>query len=306
MEYIQSKDKKVTKFIHENGAETSIKLALSGKYDQDLELQLQDNNKYSVVISGSVGCLMSCKFCHITTNNTPHKKLTTDQVINNVIEAIEKQAELTPQIKSKYIKLCWMGSGEPLTYSELVKDATIAILNKIIDKHLASGLDGVDIATTYPKTNKWKKDFSELNNILKNIKLNPNHNGTALRLFYSLHSASNEIRENLIPNSNQPEKAIIDISKWCEEIGINMIIHHMFINNINDKKKDITLLTSLLSKNLKEQTELRILRYNAPNEKTKESINLKEIVKELKNVLPNIKIQHSSGSEIKSACGQFL
>ena len=48
------------------------------------------------------------------------------------------------------------------------------------------------------------------------------------------------------------------------------------------------------------------LRYNAPDNGTKESIKLKEIVSDLKTFIPKMKIQHSSGAEIKSACGQFL
>lgn len=306
MKYIQSQDNKVTKYLHDNGAETSIKLALSGEYDENLNLQHKDNNKYSIVISGSVGCLMSCKFCHITTNKIEHKELTTQEIISNVMEAIEKQAELTPEIKTKYIKLCWMGSGEPLTYSEKIKEATKEIIKQVLKKHLAIGLDGVDIATTYPKTNKWKKDFSELNIYLKDISLNPKHNGSALRLFYSLHSASNATRENLIPNSNSPEKAMKILSEWCKENGISFVVHHMFINEVNDNKTDILSLKDLLKKNLDDSIEFRILRYNAPDNGTKESIKLKEIVSDLKTFIPKMKIQHSSGSEIKSACGQFL
>lgn len=306
MKHIQSQDKKVTKYIHDNGAETSIKLALSGQYDENLNLQHKDNNKYSIVISGSVGCLMSCKFCHITTNNIKHKELSTEQIISNVMEAIKKQANLTPEIKNKFIKLCWMGSGEPLTYSEKVKNATREIVKQVLDQKLAVGLDGVDIATTYPKTNKWKKDFSELNENLKNIELNPKHNGSALRLFYSLHSASNATRENLIPNSNSPDKALNVISEWCKINSVNFIVHHMFINNINDNSSDIQSLKELLSKNIEGNTEFRILRYNAPSNETKESIKLKDIVSDLKGFIPKMKIQHSSGAEIKSACGQFL
>lgn len=306
MKHIQSQDKKVTKYIHDNGAETSIKLALSGQYDENLNLQHKDNNKYSIVISGSVGCLMSCKFCHITTNNIKHKELSTEQIISNVMEAIKKQANLTPEIKNKFIKLCWMGSGEPLTYSEKVKNATREIVKQVLDQKLAVGLDGVDIATTYPKTNKWKKDFSELNENLKNIELNPKHNGSALRLFYSLHSASHATRENLIPNSNSPDKALNVISEWCKINSVNFIVHHMFINNINDNSSDIQSLKELLSKNIEGNTEFRILRYNAPSNETKESIKLKDIVSDLKGFIPKMKIQHSSGAEIKSACGQFL
>lgn len=306
MKHIQSEDKKVTKYLHDNGAETSIKLALSGEYDENLNLQHKDNNKYSIVISGSVGCLMSCKFCHITTNNIKHKELTTGEIISNVMESIQKQAELTPEIKNKFIKLCWMGSGEPLTYSEKVKEATKEIVKQVLVQKLAVGLDGVDIATTYPKTNKWKKDFSELNKALNNIELNPKHNGSALRLFYSLHSASNATRENLIPNSRSPDKAMSAISEWCKTNNVDFIIHHMFINNVNDNISDIRSLKDLLSKNIGVATEFRILRYNAPDNGTKESIKLKEIVSDLKTFIPKMKIQHSSGSEIKSACGQFL
>lgn len=306
MKYIQSQDNKVTKYLHDNGAETSVKLALSGEYNENLQLKQEDNNKYSIVISGSVGCLMSCKFCHITTNHIKHKELTTEQIISNVMEAIRKQAELTPEIKNKFIKLCWMGSGEPLTYSEKVKEATKEIIKQVLKQQLAIGLDGVDIATTYPKTNKWKKDFYELNNYLKDISLNPKHNGSALRLFYSLHSASHATRENLIPNSNSPEKAMAVISDWCKENGISFVVHHMFINDVNDKKADILSLKDLLKRNLDDSTEFRILRYNAPDNGTKESVKLREIVSDLKSFIPKLKIQHSSGAEIKSACGQFL
>lgn len=216
------------------------------------------------------------------------------------------QVKLTPEIKNKYIKLCWMGSGEPLTYSEKIKEATSEIISKVLKNNLAIGLDGVDISTTYPKTNRWKKHFVELIDTLKGVKLNPLHNGSALRIFYSLHNASSEKRDKLIPNSNNPLKAIKELNFWCKENKVSFIIHHMFINNVNDNKEDIKSLEELLKGEIDRNTEFRILRYNAPNNETEESYKLKEIVSKIKEFIPEVKIQHSSGYEIKAACGQFL
>ncbi len=82
----------------------------------------------------------------------------------------------------------------------------------------------------------------------------------------------------------------------------------MFIDGFNDTPKEIAALKDLIRNYDLQNYELRILRYNTCEVSTyiHESDNFKDIIKQLMEVHPHVKVQVSAGSEVKAACGQFL
>ena len=110
----RSNDGTVSKYIHEDGSETAIKLVKSvqsvlNPITNEIETRESDRNKYSIFISSSVGCFMKCKFCHLTMKNAKHIKLPEEQVLSNLKEAMEDIINFNPDIKNRYVKLSWMG-----------------------------------------------------------------------------------------------------------------------------------------------------------------------------------------------------
>ena len=71
----RTEDGTVSKYIHEDGSETAIKLVKSTQnvlnpITNTMDKVESDRNKYSIFISCSVGCFMKCKFCHLTLKNS--------------------------------------------------------------------------------------------------------------------------------------------------------------------------------------------------------------------------------------------
>lgn len=312
MKIILSEDKLTIKFIHKDGSETSIKTNLSGQYNSMLSLVEQDNDKYSIIISCSKGCPLACNFCHLTQKGVSPARLTIEQVLSNLKEAVEYIALTNPSIKNKYIKLCWMGMGDPFLELPLVTEVTEQLLSWVFENQYAKGLDGVDISTVFPKR---KFDHEGILSVIVDklsiyeTTRNPKHLGNSLiRIFYSLHFANQATRDFMIPYTKTSNVALEGLKLWCEDINIDLIIHYMFFEGVNDSKKEVDELIKLLETTQTKKYELRILRYNPDKQNSilEESSYLKDIVEYLKSKDVNVKVQHSSGKDVMAACGQFI
>jgi len=322
---ISSPESLTNKYIHVDKSETSIKLLPSGKFNtsgEDVKSTFEDRNKYSIIISASTGCAMACNFCHITQKESPYIRISGQQILDNLKEAITAEYLEHPEIANKYIKLCWMGMGEAILISKAVLDVTIELLDWVMLNGYAKGLDGVDIATVMPKIgDSWMADFTTLNTLLKKYDINPNNyiipnsgfssiktynSRSNLRLFYSLHSTEQHTRDLMIPNAMPIDKALSKIKKFHEASQVNIIVHYMFMDSINDSNEQVEHLNTFMASNELDGFELRILRYNGHNDSIKESNNFKSIIKNVSDAHSNFKVQFSSGFEILSACGQFV
>ncbi len=335
-----SDDSTVTKIVHEDDSETAIKTVSSCdtciNEDGTFLLNETDRNKYSIFVSDSAGCFMKCKFCYLTLKNMKYKKLSYVDIVTNIKEALDERTKAAEfgtveKVLDKYVKLCWMGMGDAFINSERVVDATYDILTHILnsDARHARGLDGVDLSTVMPNVKNLDETFENfllLEELLKQFPLNPHNDvivhrnaefsntGTMypdrsrFRLFYSLHSALQETREELIPNAMPMHNAIPALLEYSEDNKHNVIFHHMFIDGFNDSQEEIDALISLIRVYSLQDYEFRILRYNTCDVTTfiHESDNFKNIIKQLVTVHPHIKVQVSAGSEVQAACGQFL
>ena len=314
MEIYNNADKSVTKYLHDDGSETCIKIVPSSYYvvkDDNLIKKEKERHKYSVLISHSSGCPIGCKMCYLTIKGYPYHPLQYYEITSHVIKAIQHKVEENPSLKSKYIKLCWMGMGDAFLDLQKVNICTTQILDFVFKNGYAVGLDGVDIGTVFPKNSKNLHILNDLNQSLERYWTKPfgkNHCNTdkprsPLRIFYSLHKI--HYREELIPNSNFYRNTRQTLEEFKNLCNIDVIFHYVFLDGVNDSKVDVDALIRLFSK-LK-NFELRILRYNECRDSPyKESSKFDSIVKELNESIPRIKYQISPGSEIKAACGQFI
>lgn len=308
MKKIISTDGMVTKYLHDNGTETSFKKQLSGQYDSSLDYpDFKNKQKYSLVLSCSHGCQLSCSFCHLTQNNKQFKKISAGDVILNIKSVIEDQIKEDPSLKNRYIKLCWMGEGEPLLNYEMIRYVTEEILYWVLENQYAEGLDGVDISTSMPKVKKEIiNDLNDFNKYLYIFNKNPNNKEkTPLRLFYSLHSVNDEIRSEMMPKTIKINDAVLNMKHVSDAFGIDTIFHYTWINGKNDSNEDVDKLIQFWIDNNLTKSQLRILRYNGGLNRDEESMNLNKIILKLKKAIPNLKVQHSAGKDVKSSCGMF-
>ncbi len=301
--------KQTTKYIFTNGSEVSFKREFSGQYmGNNNTLDYLDKGKYSLVLSCSRGCNIGCQFCHLTMNNKPTETLNPDEILSDIKEVIADQISRYPILQHKAIKLCWMGEGEPLLQTNVLKSVTKPLLDWVFSKGYAKFLDGVDIATSYPKISKrlWTQDISELYEDTKLYPKNPNQDSrTSVRLFYSLHDSTQEGRNKLIPVSRNITQALPELKEFTDETGIDFITHYMFIDGITDSGMHLLNLVDLWRTYKLHNSQLRILRYNEGINGWKESEDFDTCVYWLRKNILNLKVQYSSGKEIKSSCGMF-
>jgi adenine C2-methylase RlmN of 23S rRNA A2503 and tRNA A37 len=315
MEVIRSSDNMITKYVHLDGSETIIKSNSSCSNALNLETGSIDilpieRNKFSVFISSSYGCPLGCKFCYLTSKKTPYVKLSNEQIIENVKEALVYEANINPLIRRRYIKLSWMCMGDAFLMHPLdLRITTEKIISFAIrDYGCATGLDGVDISTIFPKNNDgWPHQLATMNDrLFDNYRINKhNDNRSIVRLFYSLHSPIN--RKEIIPASrfNSPIPDLTILNKFKKWYGIDVIIHHMFLEDINDSNLHLDSIKYLTDAIIKD-TEFRVLRFNDyEGSKFKESYNFDSLIVKYSKELGNVKYQISNGRDIKASCGMF-
>ena len=303
-------------FIHDNGMQTSIKVSPSGSFtpeQMDRDNPITTNkNKYTIIISSSLGCQMSCNFCHLTKNEKPFSELSVDDIVESVLESVlhihEKEVLCT-----KYVKLCFMGEGEPILDMDKTSAVATDLLRILVNNELCEGVDGVDIATCMPKVSRSKLlKVDALNDVLDeyDFNLNPynhtDHDRTVVRLFYSLHHYSQFEREKIVPNTH----TIVRSLDLLDGLDVNVVVHYMFMSEVNDSEKDLKDLVSFVNTTPQfRDYEFRVLRYNShDNLLDMESERMSNIVSYIsKNLnVRKFKVQYSAGEDIKAACGMFI
>ena len=322
----RTEDGSVSKYIHEDGSETAIKLVKSmqnilNPLTNEIESKFSNRNKYSIFISSSVGCYMKCKFCHLTLKNAEHIKLENEAVLNNLKEALKDMILFNPELKNKYIKLSWMGMGDAMNKPEMVSEVSLRFLDWVFENNFACGLDGVDLSTVMPKikNKSWIKIYHNLEESLKKYSINPVYkmdnieytnneykNRNIFRLFYSVESAIQEKRENVIPNAMLIKDAVSIFKEYEDNGKYPLILHHLLVDGLNDSEEELDSLIELVKNNFADN-ELRILRYNyCIKSLYKESDKFINQIRKLSDNLNFIKVQVSPGTEVSAACGQFI
>ncbi|MDO8416548.1 MAG: hypothetical protein Q7S87_10105 [Agitococcus sp.] len=320
-------DGTVAKFIHDDGSETAVKItkSCSNFRNQEtgfIDTEFVDRNKYTVFISASLGCYMACKFCHLTIKNSMYRKLRKEQVVANVKEALLAELARKPEIKERYIKLCWMGMGDAVSQPEMVYDATLELMDWIMANQYAKGLDCVDLSTVLPKVDDaWIALFRALNGALAKYPVNPNSfkmeqaevstqreyvERSRFRLFYSVHSAIQPTRDKMIPNAMALMDAVPLLKRFQENGGPNLLLHSVFVEQLNDGPDEINSLLAMLNEHFP-TNELRVLRYNFCDRSPYREIDyIDKAVSRIAEEHAYLKVQTSTGKEVAAACGQFL
>lgn len=291
----------VTKFIHVNGMETTLKTVpgCGG----------EEKNKAVLFISCSVGCEQKCKFCYLTTKQMKFEYVFDDTIVM-AIKSVLDEIDIT----DKYLKLSFMGMGEVFATTYDLHAIVLDIFDYAMSNELIKGIDGVDVGTSVPQgySDTVIGDMHVINSylhdlFLSGVEFNPANDyahRSFVRLFVSLHSVCSSIRFQMMPKTSSMMNLNGFLNRFQE---IDIHFHVMLVKGVNDSPLDVIQLLDAFDWYKYKDRELRLLRFNKCDRSVyEESPNFDAFVEEANRRNIKFKYQESAGSEILSACGQFV
>ncbi len=250
---------------------------------------IPEKNRGTICISSQVGCTLSCSFCHTGTMKFL-RNLTMSEILGQVIHV---KNELKDWNYNKYQRritnIVFMGMGEPFfNYDNVLK--TLKVLTD--EKGLAFSKRKVTLSTSgiVPKIKCFKED-SDVN------------------LAISLHSAFDEIRNELVPiNRKWPIKVLLAALKEYSSRRKNKRItfEYIMLDGVNDSLKDASELIKIVSPF---SAKINLIPFNpwpGSNYKVSSSKKIDEFKKyilEKGKLVATVRVPR--GNDVLAACGQL-
>uniref|UniRef100_A0A832ICC2 Probable dual-specificity RNA methyltransferase RlmN n=1 Tax=Pseudothermotoga hypogea TaxID=57487 RepID=A0A832ICC2_9THEM len=263
-----SKIDKTTKFLYELEDGNTIESVL-----------LFHEGYATACISTQVGCPIKCAFC-ATGQSGYVRNLTVAEIVGQVL-AVENDSGRNIR------NVVYMGMGEPfLNYDNVVKSIKILIHPKMKDM----GVRRITVSTV-GIPDKITRFADE---------------GLDVRLAISLHAASNEKRDTIVPiNRKYSIEEVLQAAKiYQEKTDRRITIEYILIREFNDFDEDARRLAKLL-KDLKAYVNL--IPVNATSASFErpshwKMVRFKEIL--LENGI-EAELRQEKGADIEAACGQL-
>jgi len=178
-----------------------------------------DHSRKTICISTQVGCAMGCKFCASGLEGLK-RNLTAGEIVHQLIQVCHQEDARTPRARAELVSfdnLVVMGMGEPLHNYEAIMRA-LTILNA--EWGLGFGARRITLSTSglVPK--------------IRELAAEP----LGFRLAISLHGATDEVREQIMPiNKRWPLAELLPAVKdFSAERGRMVTLEFILIEEIND------------------------------------------------------------------------
>jgi 23S rRNA (adenine2503-C2)-methyltransferase len=261
---------------------TTKKALLELEDGQRIESVLMDYDDWiTVCVSSQVGCPLGCKFC--ATGQLGFKRNLTET------EIYEQVLFWNRKIFPKYVgRVVFMGMGEPfLNWDNLM--ASLDIINAKEGLNIGARKMSISTAGVADRI----KDFADLN--------------SQINLAVSLHSASQENREKIMPIARKfsiPE--ILSACKYyTSKTNRQIFFEYALMNEVNDSPKDVELISNFINSN--HLYYLNIIPLNpveggmVPSTKK----NFDNFINGLNRNHVNYSIRRTFGQSFDAACGQL-
>ena len=235
---------------------------------------------YTVCVSSQIGCKMGCKFC-ASTGIPFARNLEPGEIVEQIM-AIESEENI------RVSNIVFMGIGEPLdNFSNVMK--AIGIINN--SKGINIGARHISISTSGVVPKIYELADKQIQ----------------CTLSISLHSANNEIRNEIMPvNKMYPIEEIIKACKYyINKTNRRISFEYALIKDSNDNLENASELVKLIKGMLAHVNLIPINEIN--NSKYTKSTN-ENIIKFRDYLNDNgivATIRRELGTDIQAACGQL-
>lgn len=235
-------------------------------------------------VSSQVGCSLDCTFC-ATSRLKRMRNLNPDEIYDQVM-AMDQQSRL--YFNRPLSNIVFMGMGEPLmNYNNVV-----AAIEKITAPS-GMGMSAKRITLSTSGVPKMIKKLAE--------------EYPKFKLAVSLHSARQEVRQNIMPFADKfPLEDLLDsLQFWYETTNSRITFEYVVWEGINDTQEDIQALVDYCQK---VPSKVNLIQYNSIGEDRfqqapKSVVELYQKVLETNRIVATIR--RSRGSDIDAACGQL-
>jgi 23S rRNA (adenine2503-C2)-methyltransferase len=249
-----------------------------------------DHSRKTICISTQVGCAMACVFCASGLAGLK-RDLSAGEIVAQLLQVCYREDQRTPRARAElasFDNIVVMGMGEPLAnYDNIIRALTIVNA----DWGLGFGARRITLSTSglVPKILKLADE------------------PLGLRLAISLHGATNEVRERIMPvNKAFPlEKLIPAVKAFSEKHGRMVTLEFILIEDVNDSLDQAAALRDIATDlhahvNLIPYNTVEGLPWKRPSLTRQE-----KFADVLRNSRVSVTLRREKGHDIDAACGQL-
>lgn len=250
----------------------------------------QSDSRKTVCVSIQVGCAYGCKFCASGLLGFK-RNLLASEVIAQFMHMAEMDSKDSVNAEKRSVpfdNIVFMGMGEPLAnYDALVR--VLKILNAPWGLNIGARRITVSTSGLAPQIEQLADE------------------GIGIRLAISLHGATNEVRNKIMPiNKKYPLEVLIPAAEaFQKKLGRMLTLEYILIDGINDGLDQARELAKIAHRlhahvNCIPYNKVEGLAWKRP------SINRQnKFVEVLKKERVSVTIRREKGHSINAACGQL-
>ena len=245
---------------------------------------IPQETRMTACISSQVGCSLSCKFC-ATGTMARIRNLTAGEIYDQVVAIMNKSKEV---YNLPLTNIVYMGMGEPLLNYKNVKRSI----------HFITSDEGLEMS--------YKRVTLSTSGISKMIRKLADDN-VKVNLALSLHAASEEIRNNIMPigDSNSINDLRDSLKYYFSKTRRKITYEYVLLKDVNDRIKDADDLYKF-TKHI--PSKVNLIEYNPVDglgfeKSTEKSTEL--FMNHLDSRRVNVGLRRSRGKDINAACGQL-
>ena len=250
----------------------------------------QEDSRKTVCVSIQVGCAFGCKFCASGLAGF-RRNLMAAEVVSQLMHICRREDAHTDRAREEiasFDNIVFMGMGEPLSnYDTLLR--TIRILNA-----------------------KWGLNFGARRITVSTSGLAPQilklaEEGIAVRLAISLHGATNEVRQQIMPiNKKYPLEVLIPAARaFQQRHGRMLTLEFILIEDVNDSLDQARELAKIAHDlhahvNCIPYNTVKGLQWRRPSLRRQDAF-----IEVLRKARVSATIRREKGHDINAACGQL-